>query len=98
MLVPILLWLGSPVLTAIGLSQVIQVSVSLAATAGNFYNGNVDLGLGGHSPWECRLEFGWAPSLRTPCLAAAGATAGGIAALMTVSVLLFSGVTLQFLQ
>jgi uncharacterized protein len=45
-LVPILLWLGSPVLTAIGLSQVIQLPVSLVATAGNFYNGNLDLRLG----------------------------------------------------
>src|SRR5262249_11750210 len=46
-LVPILLWLGSPVLTAIGLSQAIQLPVSLAATAGNFYNGNLDLRLAG---------------------------------------------------
>jgi uncharacterized membrane protein YfcA len=45
-LVPILLCLGSPVLTAIGLSQVIQLPVSLVATAGNFYNGNLDLRLG----------------------------------------------------
>ena len=46
-LVPLLLWLGSPVLTAIGLAQAIQLPVSLAATAGNFYNGNLDLRLGG---------------------------------------------------
>jgi hypothetical protein len=46
-LVPILLWLGSPVLTAIGLSQAIQLPVSLAATAGNLYHGNLDLRLGG---------------------------------------------------
>jgi uncharacterized protein len=46
-LVPLLLWLDSPVLTAIGLSQAIQLPVSLAATAGNFYNGNLDLRLGG---------------------------------------------------
>jgi len=45
-LVPVLLWLGSPVLTAIGLSQVIQLPVSLAATAGNFYNSDLDPGLG----------------------------------------------------
>jgi uncharacterized membrane protein YfcA len=46
-LVPILLWLGSPVLTAIGLSQVIQLPVSLVATAGNYYSGNLDPRLGG---------------------------------------------------
>jgi uncharacterized membrane protein YfcA len=32
---------------AIGLSQAVQLPVSLAATAGNFYNGNLDLKLGG---------------------------------------------------
>src|SRR5262249_26129148 len=33
-LVPILLWLGTPVISAIGLSQAIQLPVSVAATAG----------------------------------------------------------------
>ena len=46
LLVPILMWLDCPVLIAIGLSQVIQLPISLLATAGNFYNGNLNLGLG----------------------------------------------------
>jgi uncharacterized protein len=46
-LVPLLMWLDCPVLTAIGLSQVIQLPISLLATAQNFYNGNLDPGLGG---------------------------------------------------
>lgn len=45
-LVPILIWLDFPVLTAIGLSQVIMVPVALLATAGNLINETFDLALG----------------------------------------------------
>ena len=47
-LVPILIWLQMPALTAVGLSQVIQIPIALAATAGNIFYGEVDfiLGLG----------------------------------------------------
>lgn len=45
-LVPILIWLELPVLTAVGLSQVIMVPVALLATAGNVVNGTLDLALG----------------------------------------------------
>lgn len=43
LLVPILVWLELPALTAIGLSQTIQVPIALFATAGNVYAGNVHL-------------------------------------------------------
>ena len=46
-LVPILLWLGLPVLVAIGLSQSIQLPIAALATAGNTYNGSIDWVLGG---------------------------------------------------
>lgn len=46
LLVPLLVWLGQPALVAIGLSQVIQVPISLLATAGNLTYGRVDLALG----------------------------------------------------
>jgi uncharacterized protein len=46
-LVPILMWLKLPVLTAIGLSQVIQLPIALLATAGNWYHGSLDIALGG---------------------------------------------------
>jgi uncharacterized membrane protein YfcA len=46
-LVPILMWLELPVLTAVGLSQVIQLPIALLATAGNFYSGSLDPALGG---------------------------------------------------
>ena len=46
LLIPILIWQGVPVLVAIGLSQVIQVPISLMATIGNFAYGNVDVKLG----------------------------------------------------
>jgi uncharacterized membrane protein YfcA len=46
-LVPILMWLELPVLTAIGLSQVIQLPIALLATAGNWYYGSLDFMLGG---------------------------------------------------
>lgn len=45
-LIPILIWLDVPVLTAIGLSQAIQLPIALLATAGNFFSGNLDLTLG----------------------------------------------------
>jgi len=46
-LVPLLLWFECPVLTAVGLSQVIQLPISLLATAENYYNGNLFPSLGG---------------------------------------------------
>lgn len=46
-LVPILVWLGTPVLTAVGLSQVIQLPVAALATAGNLAHGRVDILVGG---------------------------------------------------
>jgi uncharacterized membrane protein YfcA len=45
-LVPILMWLELPVLTAIALSQAIQLPIALLATAGNFLSGNLDPTLG----------------------------------------------------
>jgi uncharacterized membrane protein YfcA len=46
LLVPILIWRKVPILTAIGLSQVIQVPISLMATIGNQIHGQVDFRLG----------------------------------------------------
>lgn len=46
LLIPILIWRRVPVLTAIGLSQAIQVPISLMATLGNFIHADVDLSLG----------------------------------------------------
>lgn len=43
LLVPLLVWMGQPVLVSIGLSQVIQVPISVLATAGNAAYGRVDL-------------------------------------------------------
>ncbi len=45
-LVPIVLYLGVPVLTAVGLSQGIQIPIALFATTGNWIAGSLDLGLG----------------------------------------------------
>jgi uncharacterized membrane protein YfcA len=45
-LVPILIWLELPVLTAIALSQAIQLPIAVLATAGNYFSGNLDLTLG----------------------------------------------------
>ena len=45
-LVPILIWLKVPVLTAIGLSQVIQLPIAALATGGNLIYGQVNMGLG----------------------------------------------------
>ena len=46
-LVPILISIAVPVLTAVGLSQVIQLPVALAATIGNILYGQIDLTLAG---------------------------------------------------
>lgn len=46
LLVPILIWLGVPVLTTIGLSQAIQIPIAMMSTAGNFALGTLDLKLG----------------------------------------------------
>lgn len=46
-LVPILIWLQLPVLTAIGLSQAIQLPIAVLATAGNVIAGNLDPAMGG---------------------------------------------------
>lgn len=45
-LVPTLLWLGTPALTAIGLSQVIQIPIGILATIGNSVFGALDPVLG----------------------------------------------------
>ena len=42
-LIPILLWLHVPVLAAVGLSQAIQLPISVFATAGNILYGAIDL-------------------------------------------------------
>jgi uncharacterized membrane protein YfcA len=46
-LVPIVMSMNVPVLVAVGLSQVIQLPVAIAATVGNVLYGQVDLVLGG---------------------------------------------------
>jgi uncharacterized protein len=46
-LVPILISMGVPVLTSVGLSQAIQLPVAVAATFGNVLYGKLDLTLGG---------------------------------------------------
>jgi uncharacterized protein len=46
-LVPIVLSMSVPVLVAVGLSQVIQLPVAIAATVGNVLYGQLDLVLGG---------------------------------------------------
>jgi uncharacterized membrane protein YfcA len=45
-LVPILVWLKVPVLTAVGLSQAVQLPVATLATMGNFIYGSVDITIG----------------------------------------------------
>ena len=44
-LVPILIYLGMPVLTAVGLAQAIQIPIASFATVGNWMGGNLDLEL-----------------------------------------------------
>lgn len=46
-LVPILISMSVPVLTAVGLSQAVQLPVAIAATVGNILYGKLDLTLGG---------------------------------------------------
>lgn len=46
-LVPILMWQRQPVLASIGLSQVIQLPISIVATATNLRIGAIDVWLGG---------------------------------------------------
>ncbi|MES9826724.1 MAG: sulfite exporter TauE/SafE family protein [Candidatus Thiodiazotropha sp.] len=45
LLIPMLMWHGVSALTAIGLSQVIQIPISLMATVANYIHGDVDLQL-----------------------------------------------------
>lgn len=45
-LIPILMWVHVPVLTAIGLSQAIQLPIAVLATAGNYYAETLDISLG----------------------------------------------------
>lgn len=46
-LVPLLVWLKVPALTAIGLSQAIQLPIAALATASNFIYASVDMVIGG---------------------------------------------------
>lgn len=46
-LVPLLVWLKVPALTAIGLSQAIQLPIAALATVGNFIYASVDMVVGG---------------------------------------------------
>jgi uncharacterized membrane protein YfcA len=46
LLIPILLWRKTPILTAIGLSQAVQVPISLTATISNMAHSEVDFSLG----------------------------------------------------
>ena len=43
-LIPILVWMKLPLLTAVGLSQVIQVPIAALATLGNVQHGEIDVG------------------------------------------------------
>jgi uncharacterized membrane protein YfcA len=45
-LVPILVWLKVPVLTAVGLSQAVQLPIATLATAGNFIGASVNMTVG----------------------------------------------------
>ncbi|MDH3637009.1 MAG: sulfite exporter TauE/SafE family protein [Gammaproteobacteria bacterium] len=45
-LVPILIWLKTPVLMSVGLSQVIQLPIAALATVGNWVHGSIDFKLG----------------------------------------------------
>ena len=46
-LVPMLIWLKVPTLTAVGLSQAVQLPIASLATIGNFIYGTVDMVIGG---------------------------------------------------
>ena len=41
-LIPILIWMQVPILTAVGLSQVIQIPIALLATTGNLTFGRIE--------------------------------------------------------
>lgn len=43
-LIPILVWMKMPLLTAVGLSQVIQLPIAALASVGNFQLGEVNIG------------------------------------------------------
>lgn len=45
-LVPILIWLKTPVLMSVGLSQAIQLPIAVLATLGNWVHGAIDFSLG----------------------------------------------------
>ncbi len=45
-LVPVLVWLKVPVLTAVGLSQAVQLPIAALATTGNFLYGTVNMTIG----------------------------------------------------
>ena len=45
-LVPLAIYLGLPVLTAVGLSQAIQIPIAMFATIGNWQQGNLNIALG----------------------------------------------------
>ena len=45
-LVPLAIYLGMPVLTAVGLSQAIQIPIATFASVGNWMEGNLNIGLG----------------------------------------------------
>ncbi len=45
-LVPILIWLRTPVLMSVGLSQVIQLPIAALASVGNWVHGSIDIKLG----------------------------------------------------
>lgn len=42
-LVPLLVWLRVPALVAVGLAQVVQIPISILATAGNYMYGTIDI-------------------------------------------------------
>ncbi len=46
-LMPILVWIEVPVLTAVGLSQAIQIPIAALATAGNLFYGEIDFVIAG---------------------------------------------------
>lgn len=45
-LLPMLLWLKVPILTAIGAAQAVQLPIALLATGGNILSGEIDLAIG----------------------------------------------------
>ncbi len=45
-LIPILMFLGLPVLTAVGLSQAVQIPIAIFASAGNWMQNNLNIELG----------------------------------------------------